>query len=237
MAAIPRAATSAFRSGVLPEARLALGLSGLDALDAFPSASLTLLTAPPETLQDLEERLVLHAVASGRDALLAVGDNRLDAYRLLARARKAGLEDAVADGTWLARAFTVHQYVAILEETLPRLARDRPGAIAMATGFLSLFHDEDVRVPEGRILLTRTVRRLAAWARERDFPVIATIPEPRDPRAQALHRLARDLTPHGVEVEKRFDGLRVRALPSERTTTLPFDRVGQARLDAFAGVA
>lgn len=139
-----------------------------------PAARLRLLRAPADTLASVEADLLLETVAAGADAILVCGDNRLDAYGLLAQARRLGLEDAVADGIVLARAFTVHQFVALLEETLPRMAEDRPVGLALVTGVLEPFHDEDVTDDEARILVPRTLRRLDALAVQRGFPVVAT---------------------------------------------------------------
>ena len=145
----------------------------------------------PDDLSALEARLVLDTVASGADVLLVCGDNRLDAYGLLALARARGLEAEAADGVWLARAFTVHQFVALLEETLPQLARERRVGLALVTGFLEPFLDEDVPPAEGRVLLARSVRRLDAWSAGLGAPVVATS-SPSGPRAQQFAALAEE---------------------------------------------
>lgn len=165
----------------------AVGVPGLDGLPGAPEPGhLSLVLAPPAWLDGLVARLLLDAVASGRDAVLVCGDNRLDAYGLLAQARARGLEQEMADGVWLARAFTVHQLVALLEETLPAMARDRPVGVALATGILEMFMDEDVKLQESRVLLRRSLRRLESWAAQGSFPVVATLsPEP-GARAEAL---------------------------------------------------
>jgi len=163
--------------------RLRIGLPGQEW--AAPG-QLTLVVAPTRWLEGLESRLLLDAVAGGRDAFLVSGDNRLDAYGLLAEARARGMEAELADGVWIARAFTVHQLVALLEEALPLAGRQRPLGVALATGLMAMFLDEDVAPHEARALFTRSVRRLEAWARSVDFPVVATVAEGSGARAEAL---------------------------------------------------
>ncbi|GEM_PF-5078008 len=173
-------------SGIAAPAAPAFGVPGLDLPGAPEPGRLRLVLAPPAWLDGLVARLLLEAVASGRDGVLVCGDNRLDAYGLLAQARARGLESEMADGVWLARAFTVHQLVALLEETLPAMARGRPVGVALATGLLEMFLDEDVALQESRVLLRRSLRRLDAWAAQSAFPVVATLSPAPGPRAEAL---------------------------------------------------
>jgi hypothetical protein len=188
----------------------------------FPAGALTLLVG--EAAHGAPERLVLAAAAEGRGALLVCGDNRLDAFGLLARARAAGLEDAVADGLLLARAFTVHQLVALVDETLPLMARERSDAgVALVTGLLDLFLDEDVREAEARTLLRRCLRGLAAWSTRAGFPVVATMEAPGSARASDLLALASDAAARRVDAPWAIDA---------RATARH-----QARIEAFAAEA
>jgi hypothetical protein len=54
------------------------------------------------------------------------------------------------------------------------MAQDRPVGVAMATGFLEVFLDEDVPLPEGRALL----RRLDQWAHDSSFSRGGAQPRP-----------------------------------------------------------
>jgi hypothetical protein len=137
-----------------------------------PAGRVSLLVAPPEALTEAETRLILDAVARHEDVLLICGDNRLDAYGLLARARPLGLENALADGVLLARAFTVHQFAALLESTLPQMAEERVAGLALVTGILEPFLDEDVRPAEARVLLSRVLRTLEAWSQRSGVPLV-----------------------------------------------------------------
>lgn len=138
-----------------------------------PAGRVSLLVATPDVLGEAEARLILDAVARQEDVLLICGDNRLDAYGLLARARTMGLENALADGVLLARAFTVHQFAALLENTLPHMAQERPATgLALVTGILEPFLDEDVRPAEARTLLARVLRTLESWSAQSGVPLV-----------------------------------------------------------------
>lgn len=159
----------------------------------------------------IEERLLLEAVGRGEDAVLICGDNHLDAYGLLARARALGLEDALADGVHLARAFTVHQFMALLEETLPHMVRETQARFALVTGVLEPFGDEDVTEVESSTMLLRTLRRLGAFAANAGIPVVAT--------GASNSRLAALACEHA---------------PHREITALP-NMPRQPRLESFAG--
>lgn len=209
-----------------------LGIPALDAHAPFQPGRLTLLVAPMPVLEDLEARLLLDAVAHGGEALLACGDNRLDAYALLRRARTRGLGDALADGTWLSRAFTVHQLVTLLEDTLPRLARERPARVALVTGLLGTFLDEDVEPDEARTLLRRSLRHLAAWAAESRLPVAATLETPVGPAARALAGIARTESPFLLEVLSHPLGWKACLRPGTDVLLPLAPGARQTRLDA-----
>ncbi|HWH08707.1 MAG TPA: hypothetical protein VNX21_05865 [Candidatus Thermoplasmatota archaeon] len=152
-----------------PVASSAAGVQGT-------AGGLSLLEGEPAVLGIAEGQVLLSTVERGFDALLVSGDNRLDAYGLLAHARARGVEDALADGLVVARAFTVHQLAALVEETLPRMARERPRAgVAVVAGLLEPFRDEDVRPAEARTLLRRVLRSLSAWSEAAGVPAVATL--------------------------------------------------------------
>jgi len=148
-----------------------------------PAGRLTLVVAPTRWLAGFEARLLMDAVAAGKDAFLVSGDNRIDAYGLLAQARARGLETEMADGVRLARGFTVHQLVAILEDTLPRFAKESALGVVLCAGLLEMFLDEDVPAAESRVLFRRSVRKLRGWAATMPFPVVATVGAARGERA------------------------------------------------------
>lgn len=209
---LPRITRDAL-AGPAPEASLA---------SAFPPSMLTLLVG--EAANGAVERLILDAAAQSKSALLVCGDNHLDAYRLLAHARSLGLEDAVADGVLLARAFTVHQFVALVDEALPLMALERSDAgVAIVTGLLEPFLDEDVRDAESHTLLKRCLRALVKWTSTTGFPVVATMRRPDSARASDLLALACGLTARRVDAETVGGGL-------------AGFRSRQMRLDAFAAV-
>lgn len=173
----------------------------------------SLILAHGSTLGELETRLLLDAALRGEDTVLICGDNRLDAYGLLARARSLGLEDALADGVHLARAFTVHQFLALLEETLPYMTRETGARFALVTGLLEPFSDEDVTEAEMAAMLPRSLRRLDAFAQQAGISLVATA----DARSR-LAPLACAVAPH-------------------REVTMRPETARQPRIESFAEVA
>ena len=154
------------------------------------------LVAPRDRLGPLERRLVLETVARGGEVLLVSGDNRLDAYALLDAARARRMEDAVADGVLVVRAFTVHQLATLLVRDVPYLARTRRPALVLVTGILDMFLDEDVRPDEAATLMKRVLRTLRAL----DVPVVATHAPPGAGLARALADLLQEGLPARVDV-------------------------------------
>lgn len=214
-----------------------LGIPGLDAHAPFLPGRLTVAIAPLPLLEEIESRLLLDAVAGGGEALLACADNRLDAYGLLRRARVRRLEAPLADGVWTARAFTVHQLMALVEDVLPRLARERPARVALVTGLLGPFLDEDVEPDEARTLLRRALRTLAAWAEESGLPVAATAEPPLGAAARELATLARHETPRLLEGVSHPGGWKALLRPGPEVLVPASWDARQTRLDMPWGAA
>ncbi len=87
--------------------------------------------------------------------------NRFDPYALVREARRRGLSSRAAlKRVQVARAFTCHQLVRLLQEELaPRLA---PGSLVVVLGPVSLFYDEQVPLAERRRLFQEVVKTLTA---------------------------------------------------------------------------
>jgi len=90
--------------------------------------------------------------------------NRFDPYRLVREAACQHIAAAEALArVRIARAFTSHQLVRLLEETFP--ANLEPGSLVLVLGPVSLFYDEQVPLSERRRLfgdLVRHLRRIKA---------------------------------------------------------------------------
>jgi hypothetical protein len=181
-----------------------------DAGTHTPPGVFSFILAHASTLCEIETRLLLDAAMRGEDTILICGNNRLDAYGLLARARAMGIEDTLADGVHLARAFTVHQFLTLLEETLPHTVHETGARYILVTGLLEPFSDEDVTEAEARVMVPRTLQRLTTFAAHASIPIVATS----DVRSR-LAALACEHTPH-------------------REITLLSNAAHQPRLDTFS---
>jgi hypothetical protein len=98
-----------------------------------------------------------------RQARVLVVDaaNRFDPYRLVRQAREHGLAPReTLNRVQVARAFTSHQLVRLLQEILP--PELRPGTLVLLLGPVSLFYDEQVPLAERHRLFSDLVQSLDA---------------------------------------------------------------------------
>ena len=102
-------------------------------------------------LRALTAAAAVWGVARGAPVLVVDAANRFDPYGLVREARTRGLapREALAR-VRVARAFTCHQLVRLLEEILPPALE--PGCLVLVLGPVSLFYDEQVPLPERRRL-------------------------------------------------------------------------------------
>lgn len=156
------------------------------------------LVTPRHALGSAEARLILDAVAAGQSVLLVSGDNRVDAYGLLALARRRGIEEAVAQDVSVARAFTVHQLASLLVDHLPRMTDETRADLVLVAGLLDLFLDEDVQPAEGLVLLRRVLRALPT-VRAR---IVLTYPPPVTARAAVLAHLVDEAIPRRIDLPR-----------------------------------
>jgi len=140
-------------------------------------------------------RLLAAAAAAwgaARDAQVLVVDaaNRFDPYQLVRQARGYGLAPAQALArVQVARAFTSHQLVRLLQEILP--AALKPGALVVILGPVSLFYDEQVPLAERRRLFKDLTRLLGSIKSQSALLLL----QPRLPKAAANQHFGRMLAP------------------------------------------
>jgi len=116
--------------------------------------------------------------------------NRFDPYRLVREAVRGQLAPReVLSRVRVARAFTSHQLVRLLQETFP--ARLAPGSLVLVLGPVSLFYDEQVPLPERRRLFRDLVSLLARIKAQSALLLL----QPLLPRAAANRRFGRRLAP------------------------------------------
>lgn len=119
-----------------------------------------------EHLRPLAAAAAAWGAARGTPVLVVDAANRFDPYGLVREARTRGLAPRVAlSRVRVARAFTCHQLVRLVEEILPPALE--PGCLVLLLGPVSLFYDEQVPLAERRRLfkdLTQLLGRIKSQA-------------------------------------------------------------------------
>ena len=112
-----------------------------------------------EHLRPLAAAAAAWGAARSTPVLVVDAANRFDPYGLVREARSRGLgRQAVLAKVRVARAFTCHQLVRLLEEILPPALE--PGCLVLLLGPVSLFYDEQVPLSERRRLFQDLTRLL-----------------------------------------------------------------------------
>ncbi|MBM4288965.1 MAG: hypothetical protein FJ135_12640, partial [Deltaproteobacteria bacterium] len=106
----------------------------------WPLTTLSGLLTFGESMRPLTAAAAAWGVARGLRVFVVDGANRFDPYLLARESRKRGLSpEQVLSQVWVARAFTCHQLVQLVQEGLPaRLAGAEP-ALVILLGPCSLF--------------------------------------------------------------------------------------------------
>jgi len=113
-----------------------------------------------EPLRPLAAAAAAWGVARGAPVFIVDAANRFDPYQLVREARTRGLDyQETLSRTRVARAFTSHQLVRLLQEELARELT--PGGLALLLGPVTLFYDEQVPLKERRRLFQEMVDTLA----------------------------------------------------------------------------
>jgi hypothetical protein len=113
-----------------------------------------------EPLRPLAAAAAAWGVARGAPVFVVDAANRFDPYQLVREARTRGLDPQEAlSRARVARAFTSHQLVRLLQEELARELT--PGGLALLLGPVSLFYDEQVPLKERRRLFQELVDTLS----------------------------------------------------------------------------
>ena len=156
-----------------------------------------------EHLRGLAAAAAAWGVARGAPVWVVDAANRFDPYQLVREAagRKLSPREALSR-VRVARAFTSHQLVRLLQETFP--ANLAPGSLVLVLGPVSLFYDEQVPWHERRRLFQDLVSLLARIKTQSALLLL----QPLLPRAAANQHFGRLLAPvmdYFVRVEHRQD--------------------------------
>ncbi len=117
-------------------------------------------------------------VARGLRVFVLDAANRFDPYQLAREGRKRGLRpEQVLSRVWVARAFTCHQLVQLVQDSLPAQLAGVENALVILLGPCSLFYDEQVPLAERRRLfrslmgnLGRIKKQAALWFLQPSLP-------------------------------------------------------------------
>ena len=156
-----------------------------------------------EHLRAVAAAAAVWGVTRGAPVLVVDAANRFDPYRLVREAvhHKLSPQEALSR-VRVARAFTSHQLVRLLEETFPAILA--PGSLVLVLGPVSLFYDEQVPLSERRRLFQDLVHHLARIRVQSALLLL----QPCLPRAAANQHFGRLLAPvidYLVEVDGRED--------------------------------
>jgi len=180
-----------------------------------------------EHLRPLAATAAVWGVARNAPVWVVDAANRFDPYGLVREAARRRLSpQAALSRVRVARAFTSHQLVRLLEETFP--ASLAPGSLVLVLGPVSLFYDEQVPLSERRRLFQELVMHLTRIKTQSALLLL----QPLLPRAANNQRFGSLLAPvidYFVKVENQEDQRGARRVAP---TTLPPDRSGHARAAA-----
>jgi len=153
-----------------------------------------------EPLRPLAAAAAAWGVARGAPVLVVDAANRFDPYRLVREARTRRLDPQKAlSQVRVARAFTSHQLVRLLQEELARELT--PGGLALLLGPVSLFYDEQVPLKERRRLFQEMVDTLTTIKSRAPLLLL----QPLLPRGATNRHFGRMLTPL-ADVVGEFEG-------------------------------
>ncbi len=143
-----------------------------------------------EHLRHLAAAAAVWGVARKAPVWVVDAANRFDPYRLVREAARRNLppQEALLQ-VRVARAFTSHQLVRLLQETFP--ARLESGSLVLVLGPVSLFYDEQVPLAERRLLFQDLVTHLSRIKTQSALLLL----QPRLPRAANNQHFGRLLAP------------------------------------------
>lgn len=184
-----------------------------------------------EHLRPLAAAAAVWGVARKAPVWVVDAANRFDPYGLVREAARRGLSPQEAlSRVRVARAFTSHQLVRLLQETFP--ASLAPGSLVLVLGPVSLFYDEQVPWQERRRLFQDLVKHLARLKTQAALLLL----QPLLPRAATNQRFGRLLAPvvdYLVKVEDQEENRSGATRRTAAVTARPPGPLGGGRHDAL----
>jgi Rad51 len=184
-----------------------------------------------EHLRPLAAAAAIWGVARHAPVWVVDAANRFDPYQLVREASRHNLppQEALLQ-VRVARAFTSHQLVRLLQETFP--ASLESGSLVLVLGPVSLFYDEQVPLPERRRLFQDLVTHLTRIKAQSALLLLQPI-LPRAANNQHFGRLLAPVIDYFVKVGD-LEGVNeaaCRIMPE--VAVLPTNILGSARRAAF----
>ena len=194
----------------------------------------TVWSGPSVAVEPLLELLyAASATVRGRVSLLE-GANRFHPYRIGELGRSLGLDASrTLRRVRLARAFTAHQMVALVDGWL-REVRAHPATLLVGHDLPALFWDGETPDDERDALLGQVARGLAEVVRRAGLPLLVTL----GPEGLARFPGLADEGPRWadyVRLERGVRSLRLHALRDDARLTLVARPAGQLGLETFGG--
>ncbi len=157
-----------------------------------------------EHLRPLAAAAAAWGAARGTPVLVVDAANRFDPYGLVREARGRGLAPReVLAKVRVARAFTCHQLVRLVEEILPPALE--PGCLVIVLGPVSLFYDEQVPLPE-RLRLFKDLTQLLGRIKSQAALLLLQPLMPREASNRHFGKLLAPMLDYLVEVGSRMAG-------------------------------
>jgi hypothetical protein len=194
----------------------------------------TVWSGPSVAVEPLLELLyAASATVRGRVSLLE-GANRFHPYRIGELGRSLGLDaGATLRRIRLARAFTAHQMVALVDGWLPEL-RAHPATLLVGHDLPALFWDGETPDDERDALLRQVARGLAEVVRRSGLPLLLTLGPDGLERFPGLADRGPRWADY-VRLERGPGTLRLRALREDARLALVARPPGQLGLESFGG--
>ena len=143
---------------------------------------------PVESVTYLALYMVFMGIAREEPVLFLDGGNSFDPYLLSKIARRANLvPEELLSRVHISRAFTCHQMEALVVERLAGGLREFDTTVAIVSGLLDTFYDQDVPFGEAYSLLETTTAELARLSSQ-GARILIACPDTRLPLASRRNR-------------------------------------------------
>lgn len=141
----------------------------------FTPGEATVWWGPSSAVEPMLEMLYVGSALANGTISLIEGANRFHPYRIGELGRSLGLSpEAVLSRVRVARAFTAHQLVALVDGWSLEARRQHP-TLLVAHELPALFETEEVTDEERRALLTHVARSLGAFLRPTASPLLLVL--------------------------------------------------------------